>query len=82
MLYPKGTRKSMKELLSAHGVTVRVRTQFSCVHYSTFLRWVENGTQHSAYFTASCGHPFLSVDGKPIRVTMDEVLALGLVQEK
>ena len=82
MLYPKGTRKGMKELLAAHGVTVRGRTQFSCVHYSTFLRWVEDGVQHSAYFTASCGRPYLSVDGKPIRITMDEILALGLVEKK
>lgn len=82
MLYPKGTRKGMKALLAAHGVEVKGRTAFSCVHYSTFLRWVQNGIQHSAYFTASCGQPYLSVDGNHIPVTMDEVMALGLVQEK
>lgn len=82
MLYPKGTRKGMKALLAAHGIEVKGRTAFSCVHYSTFLRWVADGAQHSAYFTASCGQPYLSVDGRPIHVTLEEVKTLGLVQEK
>lgn len=82
MLYPKGTRKGMKALLAAHGVEVKGRTAFSCVHYSTFLRWVTDGVQHSAYFTASCGQPYLSVDGKPIPVTLDEVKRFALIEEK
>lgn len=82
MLYPKGSRKGIKSLLATHGIAVKGRSEFSCVHYSTFLRWIDNGRQRSAYFTASCGRPYLSVDGNPIHVTMEEVVELGLVQEK
>lgn len=82
MIFPNSTLKGMKELLAAHGIEVKGRTNFSCVHFSTFLRWNYDGKRHSAYFTTSCGQPYLSVDGKPIELTLSEVKEFGLLDEK
>lgn len=82
-MFPKATRSSFARLLRKRGYTLPRNRElaFCSVGHSFFLTWEgPDGERHRAYYTGAAGCPVLMVDQDTVRLTMAEVIGLGLVR--
>ena len=82
-MFPKATRSSFARLLRKRGYTLPRKRElaFYSVGHSFFLTWEgPDGERHRAYYTGAAGCPVLMVDQDAVRLTMAEVIGLGLVR--
>ena len=83
VMFPKATRSSFARLLRKRGYTLPRNRElaFCSVGHSFFLTWEgPDGEHHRAYYTGAAGCPVLMVDQDTVRLTMAEVIGLGLVR--
>ena len=81
-MFPKATRSSFARLLRKRGYTLPRNRElaFYSVGHSFFLTWEgPDGERHRAYYTGAAG-PRADGDQDAVRLTMAEVIGLGLVR--